>query len=703
MVRTTLLKKITDVVVLAMFVFGILGVLPLFDNFMFFSKFLFFVVGTLVTAVLYVLYTLSKKTIEIKVSPLTIPLFLFGISAVASTFFTNNYPVEAILGFGGVYIATIILSLLGGTIVSANLPKKLLLTASVCGVVLTALTGAQMMGYGPIQMINAVFGFTIANNPAFSLAGGSFFALQFLAIVAVGIIVEIIAHKHIAKWMLVVLPILVVGMALNLWTVLPGKPGAITSPSWTGSWSIALDTIRAPKAALIGGGTAAYTNMYLRYKPVWLNSLTTWNVPFSQASDMPFTLLVTMGFLGLGTWLLIVWQTIRMFRAYTGSAKTMAAMLLATFALQLCFPTAISILMIQAVLFVALFAAQTEKLPVFKLQALTMSMEVDSAHTHTSAAQKAAFPVYIMSIIILAGVAYSGFHFSKFALASVKVMEASKALAANDVVATYEKQQQAIQLNQYSDTLRRDYALTNLFIATSLSSKADISEAEKTQVATLLQQAVQEARSATVLDDLDVENWAVLARIYQNMIGSVDQADQFAVQAYIQAIANDPTNPALRIALGGIFLDQKQYQQAASIFQQAVDVKQDYANSHYNLAYALKQLGAYKDAQTTYKNLITLLESSGAKDTPEYETVKKELAEVDKMVAEQEKAAAKNGGTKTNPSAADLNKQPSIVDQNLGQSDTNIIKSPSEGELPVTQETNLSKEVQPSASPASGQ
>lgn len=703
MVTTNMLKKITDAVLLATLVFGVLGVVPIFDNFVFFSKYTFFVVGTLLTAVLYVLYTLSKKTIEIKISPLTLPLFLFGVASTASTFFTNNYPVEAVLGFGGVYMALVIISLLGGSVASSDLAKKILPVAGVVSVVLTLGIAAQMIGYGPVQLLNALFGVAIPTTgaTAFSLAGSSFFALQILIITLIGIAVEAVAHKHISKWMLAVVPIVVVGVILHLWTVLPGKPGALTTPSWTGSWSIALDTIRSPKAALIGGGASSYSNLYLRFKPIWLNALSTWNVPFSQASNVPFTLLVTMGFFGLATWTLIAWQSVRMFQAYTGTAKSMAAMVAALFVLQLLFPTTISILIVQAVLLTALFAAQSEKLPVFKLQALTMTMEVDAPHSHSATAQKASFPVFIMSGVLLIGVLFSGYHFFKFAVSSYTVMQASKALAAQDIVKTYELQQKAIQFNPYIDVLRRDYALTNMFIATSLSSKTDVTEAEKQQIAQLLQQAVREARSATLLDSLDVENWAVLAQVYKNMIGAVEQADQFAVQSYVQAINNDPTNPGLRIALGGIFLDQKQYQQAASIFQQAVEIKQDFPNAYYNLGYAYLQLGAHKEAQAAYSTLLTLLQSTTGTETEEYKKVSTELEEVNKLVAEDEKNAAKKAGTTTQQQATDAKKSPSILDQSLGENETNVIKAPVTNDVPADQKTNLSGELQtPAPSPA---
>jgi tetratricopeptide (TPR) repeat protein len=57
-----------------------------------------------------------------------------------------------------------------------------------------------------------------------------------------------------------------------------------------------------------------------------------------------------------------------------------------------------------------------------------------------------------------------------------------------------------------------------------------------------------------------------------------------------QAIALDPVNPRLRLDLGGIYYALGNYQAAAQVFSQAVNLKPDYANAHYNLAQSLKQL-----------------------------------------------------------------------------------------------------------------
>ncbi len=214
-------------------------------------------------------------------------------------------------------------------------------------------------------------------------------------------------------------------------------------------------------------------------------------------------------------------------------------------------------------------------------------------------------------------------------------------------------------------------------IASALSNKTDITEAETEQIAQLLQQAVREARSATLLDQTDSQNWLALAQIYQNMVGISEDATQWAVQSYVSAIETNPTDPSIRVTLGGIFMNQKEYQQAASIFQQTIGIKSDFAPAYYNLGVVLITLEDWRNAQTAFRETLKLLPA----DSEDYSQVSTQLAEIDKKVAELDAAdkkaadaaaaATKQGSAATNveaetetPLAREV-KTPSIIEQNL--------------------------------------
>lgn len=196
--------------------------------------------------------------------------------------------------------------------------------------------------------------------------------------------------------------------------------------------------------------------------------------------------------------------------------------------------------------------------------------------------------------------------------------------------------------------------MTNLLIAIALSNKVDATEQNQQQVGELLQQAIREAQAATMLDPGDTNNWITLATIYENMIGATDEAPEWAVQAYVRAIETNPMDPNLRIALGGIFLGQEQFGQAAGIFEQAINIKPDYANSYYNLANALKQLNQLEQAKAAYQQVLALIDPN----TDDYTQVALELEELEELIAQ-------TGGDLEEGEESAGSQTPSILEQNL--------------------------------------
>lgn len=682
------LKTAANTILLATIAASILLVLPISDNFLFQSKFYTFIFATLLLGIVYVLHSLRKGAVEVVLSPYAGVLTVFGGAILASTFFTSNYPVEHLLGFGGIYLAMILFVLFSGTAVDSVGARKIIPALAISGSALTLLAVIQLFGYGPANLINQMTGLSIPTTIAFSVASSVFIALQVIGLSLAAVILEIIHTKKLAKYAAITLPILVIGAAIHIWAILPGKPGALVLPSWEASWSIALDAIRTPRAALIGQGPEAYVNMYSRFKPVWVNNTENWSLSFTQASNMPFTLLTTTGFIGLISWLVVVYVTYRAMKySVTQEGRVFATVLFASFVMQFFVPANIVILILQAILIVGIILSERGKYGVLKFQALAMSIEKKISEAIPAVSRHTSLPVYLTAGTLLLAILFLGFVSGRAYAASMASFASSKALASNDAVGVYEQQQRAVMLNPYLDVYRRQYAATNLLIATSLANKTDATEAEKEQVAQLLQQAVREAQSATLLDPLDVQNWAVLAQIYQNMIGAVEEADQYAVQAYVQAIQNDPTNPNLRISVGGIFLGQKQYQNALSLFNQAIEVKPDFPNGYYNAAFTLKELQALPQAKQAYEQLLKLIDPA----SEDYATVTKELQALNEQIDE---AAAATMSGKVNPSSS------SLIQQNL-QEENEVINAPVNDDVDLSgnETTPLGEELTASPTP----
>lgn len=703
--QANLFKQLSLYSLLAGVVLSTLLVLPITDNFVAHTKtYLLFALAILV-GLLFVVRSLKRFSFDIVLSPLTAPLLAFGGATLISTFATNTYPVENLLGFGGVYLAMVIIALFSGSLLPKHSADRFLMVLGGSGVALFGLTMLQSLGFGPAQLLNQLFKLDLPGELIFNLAGSSFIALQLVLVALVGLVVNVITDKRISKATAVMAPILLIAAAVFTWSMLPGKPAAVQLPSLNASWSVALDTLRLPKSALIGVGPASYGNVYNQFKPLWVNTQDYWNVAFNQAINMPFTLLTTMGVIGLAVWVFLTVRIVKMYKTINKENRGLAASVIAMLALQVLLPANVVLLTVFGIALAILIASEKHKHSIVKLNPLSIKisnqLNSDQDVLNSRNTSKLVSPFGAVAAVLLIGLIALAYFTGRTYAAHVLMNESSKAVAREDVVGTYEKQQAAVQLNPYLDVLRRRYAATNMLIAIAVSNKADATEADQEQVGQLLQQAIREARAATLLDPGDVENWLTLAQIYENMTGATEEAAQWAVQSYVSAVETSPADPSLRLALGGIFMGQQDFTQAANFFQQSVSLKPDFANGYYNLAVALKQLGQLDQSKQAYQQVLVLIDPS----SEDYVKVTAELEELEKEIAarpaadpetEGEGAAGTAGATGT-PTT------PSIINENL-ESQNSVVRQPSGDVNPnlgdvVTETTPPTASPNPTATP----
>ena len=97
----------------------------------------------------------------------------------------------------------------------------------------------------------------------------------------------------------------------------------------------------------------------------------------------------------------------------------------------------------------------------------------------------------------------------------------------------------------------------------------------------------------------------------------------------------DPVNPLLRLNLGGVYYLLGRYDQATQFFLQATNLKPDWANAYYNLAWSHFQNKKYAEAVLQMQNVLALVE----KTNPDYERAQKELVDFKKSLSKAEKDA----------------------------------------------------------------
>lgn len=667
----TFFKKLSLVGIFAIPVLSILLVLPTTDSFIEHTKTYTLLFGAVLTLLLFVLKTFKERAMRISVSPLTGALLFFGMTAAAATFFSADYPVEGLLGLGGVLLSTTVIGVFAGSLLPKNAGELFVKTLTATSAGLVLLTVLQMVGFGPAQLINNLLGVSLPTSLIFNVTGSPFIALQVVSVTLLTVLYTVVTSKKLSKFNAVMLPILLVGVGIFSWAMMPGKESSLRLPSYAASWSVMLDTIRAPRAALIGAGTHSYRNAYQIFKPLWVNGTENWSFAFNQAASMPFTIVTTMGLLGLGAWLLLVGKFVRFHKQTLLTSRPIGVFVGITFLLNLFLPFNTVLLTLQAVGLAVLVASEKHRLPLLQMYALKFKM-LNKPETITPGKKAFNASVYVTTAVGLVAVLFLGYLVTRTYQAHMVMAQSSRAIANNELVQAYELQQEAVRLNPYLDTFRRRYSATSALIAIALSNKADITENEQQQVSALLQQSVSEARAATTLDGAESQNWANLAQIYSNLIGVSEDAVDWSVQSYVTAIETNPNDPLLRLDLAAIFVGQEAYQQALGIYDQAINIKPDLAISHFRRGQVLQEVEtpeSLRAARSSYQTALILLEA----DSEDYVLVNQVLEDLEAFMEENdiplvpvEETEAPEGTPAQDPAAV----TPSITEQNLNNPNT---------------------------------
>lgn len=408
------------------------------------------------------------------------------------------------------------------------------------------------------------------------------------------------------------------------------------------TWAISTSTIRDFPLLATGSGTF-YIN-FSRYRPLSLNTSPFWDTKFNLPFNGVFEILTTLGVIGLAVAMFFGWKIVSFANSTSklqdesGTPGIAITLLLTVLSASLfTFPTILNIFLIffSLALVVATHISINNQLRYVE----TVSVALQGGLTYLGAEEtnvvSSDYFKYVLSLPLFAIAVYLGFLTYKNYVAEYYMRKSIIATIANDGGAAYNYQSMAINNNPKRDYYYTSYARTNLALANSLASKQDLTDADKQTIQTLLSQAIQNARIASEnLNPLNASNWETRAVIYRAMLNVAQNAGEWTINSYNTAIQLDPTNPRLRVDLGGIFYAQGDFLSAANQFRQAINLKQDYANAHFNFAMALLNLQDIENAKKELE-LTKLLVPEGS---PDYELVVSQIAALESVPGTQEEA-----------------------------------------------------------------
>ena len=596
----------------------------LFPNSFITPKLILLIVGTLILAIIQAAKYLITGATRLKFSSLDLPLLALVLTTLASTILKTPNKADAFF-----FSATASFITFGGLLyfLVNQLPetgKKAVLYALISSASTIALISIlHTLGFFDSTTDNLI------KNPSFSPIGNKLQAAILLAIISPIAIFQAIKQTDTAsKLFNFTLSIfMLLGLFASLQPILSSQPTnqpQIALPPLTVSWSVAIDSIK--ESPLLGSGTSNYLSAFTRLKPRSYNSSEYWNTRFGSARNYYLTSLTENGLLGLTAIILLLIafdkSSNKLFKSKDKKAVPQAAAALGVliiFTILLFFPAnPITYIILLTLLSISSTTSEV----------VLNSPSISRTNTRTDQSTTKLIPLVMLSVI-LSGTIYIALKGIPLVKAENQYLKAIQQFQANEALNGYESAVEAIKLNHYSEKYHNLLAQTSLAIAQNIAKKeaSQITDQDRAQIAKLVQQAINEGKAAIATNPQDAENWLRLGSIYKTVIPFAQGADQFTIAAYSQAIALNPFNPKYRIELGSVYYSLGRYEEAQRSFELAVIAKPDYANSHFNLAVALKQLNKIDESIAQLEATLTLVKD-GSED---FRIVKNELEGLEKL------------------------------------------------------------------------
>lgn len=606
-------------------------VLPTTPNFFDTNKLAFTIIITMVNLILWSIYLLTQKKLRITLTPFTLPaLFIGGAFLLASFFGAPNY-YEALFGRGLFIPSLVLFTFIGiNTISHKRFIDHAVFALVISATILSFVSIFQSLGFGVSSLFNSILNTNLPDTLAFTPAGSPIALISFLAPVLIIALFFAITRKETLEKVILFLLSAVISAALVL-LIYYSFPGKDTAPVYLPhrfGYAIALETLKNPSTLLFGYGPEQFANAYQRTRPAGLNLTDYWNVRFTSSSNEVFQAITTLGLLGLVSW---IWFTIASFKTikngsgtnYTRTFKIAIAGILLLFFL---IPaTYLHLFTFFIVIMVWSIAMKTSKDPLVSNLNLDLNsikiIRPSSTNTDQKPVPILPYLVAIPSIILAIGVLYLT---SRAYAAEMTFKQALDAAVKNDGLTTYNLQRQAILQNPYNSRYHRAYSATNLALANSIAGKENPTDEDRQNISQLIQQSIREAKAAVALDPQNSLNWENLTFVYRSLINVAQNADSWTVAALAQAIQNNPSNPQLRLELGGVYYSLSRYDQAIRMYQQAAELKPDWANAYYNLSAAHKQKKELAPAYDYLRQVLRLV----PQDSADYTKAQGELEEL---------------------------------------------------------------------------
>jgi cytochrome c-type biogenesis protein CcmH/NrfG len=601
-------RKLSKILLLILLVCLPLFFLPVTRDFYDTNKWMLFVLTSLLILLMWAGRLVVTGNAGVSASGGTLGLGLLTVASFLSLTFSSFNKMEALLYPMGpvTWISATIILFYGPTLLSAR--EKILLRLGLAGVAGVAGLFALYQHIGLGSMVFQA-GSPFA-DPFFTPVGTTVGLLTYLILclpVSLSVAAHAIREKKdaIAAVSVVTAVVTILGIGMTLWKYLPGASSQIL-PFFLGANLTFLSWNTLP-CVLSGVGPERFFEVFTLYRPASVNLTPVWNIGFTANASLLLHVSCTLGVLGLISFLIFC---IALWRDWLTHPVTS----------------------IQAILFIllAFFAP-----PTLILILVPVLFILSSDTTHEIQGEIKGSGRFLIAFFLLLITLISLYGILRWHKGERLLFQSLKASDEGNGTQTFMLQEEAVKTNPMNPSFHLALSQTSLLLAENLvrsspvdtNNKPNLSPDEKTLLTNLISRSIQEAKLGITLSPANVHTWVALGRVYQGLIGVANQSDTWAIAAYQKAITLDPTNPVLRLDLGGLYMSLGKYEDAGKEFITALILKPNYIDALYNLANAFRQKGDFDNAVKALGETKKLLTKGSTDETKIQEEILSVLEE----------------------------------------------------------------------------
>ncbi|MBI5620914.1 tetratricopeptide repeat protein [Candidatus Gottesmanbacteria bacterium] len=596
--------------------------LPLTQDFYDTNKWLLLMVAAILILAVSAGKNIVNRTLTYSWNSTTQAVSFILLSSVVSLIIASPNRVEAILNpFGaGSWLALFLMLTLGPSFLTEKSREAITWVLYAVVSLLGLIAIYQFFGLSRVIGLAGLPGLAFLADPLWSPMGTSVGLLTVLAVSLPLLIAEILHRKKQGADMHMIAAAIMTtavsgGLILTLFQALPPLLSGML-PYWA-AWQILLESYKNVKQLLVGVGAENFLAAFTLGRPMALNMGAAWSSRYSISSSLLFhsaTIYGVAGLVTLGYFLLSCLQG-----KLTWNVRT--SRIIAVLALILLPPS----------------------LPAFVFIIIVLLIQEPHRVVHVPVPERPWIHWLLAGVTIVLTLT-SSYGLYRVYAAELSFGTSLKAIEKREGTAAYNAQIAALTQSPYIARFHTAYSQTNLALANALSqsatssASADQVKKDRETATQLVQQAIREAKLGVSLAPNNIQVWENIASVYQTLTGIAQGADQWTIAAYQQAMQLDPTNPTIRLRLGGAYVGQQKFDQATQSYTAAIQLKPDYANAYYNLAFVYRQTKKYLPAALATREALKYV-------TPGSDDVKRgnqELSDLRELLTTEEKKVLDN-------------------------------------------------------------